>query len=353
MKDSLLLQIEKAKKSLLNSEVVCFPTETVMGLGVIYNDFSAYNKLNAVKERPEDKPYTMMLGDIQEIEKYAFVDERIKRVIETFMPGSLTVLLKANDNVPDYVTHKTGIIGIRVPTNKEAVELLKEINLPLLVPSANKSGQKPALDSEEAKDIFKNEVSAYIDGKCIGGQPSTIVDFTKGEPILIRKGPISFDAIKAIYNGHKFEDTVICYLIKDNKVLMLFRNKKEVDINKGKWIGVGGHIEKGETPLQAVIREVYEETSLHINKCESVAKITFFFKDDVEVMHVYTCFDYQGEVDFNCSEGTLKWIPLDELFSIPLWEGDKLFLKPIIDNEPYFEMNMRYEGDKLVEYKKI
>ena len=352
MDKSLLLQIEKAKKSLLSSGVVCFPTETVMGLGVIYNDVDAYNRLNVVKERPEDKPYTMMVKSIDEISKYAYIDEKIERVINRFMPGSITLLLKAKENVPEYVTHGTGVIGIRIPTNIEAGTLLKEVNIPLLVPSANKSGNKPALNSDEAKDIFGEEVSVYIDGMCLGEKPSTIVDFSKGEPVLIRKGPISFDAIKCVYDGHKFDDTVICYLFKNDKVLMLYRDKKDIDINKNKWIGVGGHIENKETPLDAVIREVKEETSLHINKCELVADITFFFRDDVEMMHVFTCSDFIGEVDYNCVEGTLKWIPLDELFSIPLWEGDKLFLKPILDKEPFFEMSMRYEGETLVEYKK-
>ena len=353
MDNSLLLQIEKAKKSLLQSGVVCFPTETVMGLGVVFNDINAYHRLNKVKERPEDKPYTMMVKSIDDISKYAFIDEKIERVINRFMPGSITLLLKAKGSVPDYVTHGTGVIGIRIPTNVEAVELLKEVGVPLLVPSANKSGNKPALNSDEAKDIFNEEVDAYIDGVCQSERPSTIVDFSKGEPSLIRKGPVSFEAIKAIYNGHKFDDTVICYLFKDNNVLMLFRNKKKKDINKEKWIGVGGHIEEGETPLEAVIRETYEETELHINKCELVAEVTFFFKEDVEMMRVFTCDDFSGEVNYDCSEGTLEWIPLEKLFSIPLWEGDKYFLKPILSKEPFFEMVMRYEDDKLVEYKKL
>ena len=346
-------EIILAKQSLLNHGVVCFPTETVMGLGVIYNDEVAYHKLNSVKERPEDKPYTMMVKSIDDIEKYAFVDEKIKRIINRFMPGSLTLLLKAKDNIPGYVTHNTGIIGIRIPTNKEAIDLLNEVGVPLLVPSANKSGNRPALNSKEARSIFGDEVDAYIDGECIGSIPSTIVDLSKGEPRLIRKGPLSFEGVFAVYNGHKFEDTVICYLMRDDRVLMLFRDKKVVDINKGKWIGVGGHIEDKETPLAAIIREVKEETSIKINKCNKVAKITFFFKNDVEVMHVFTCFDFDGEVNYNCLEGTLKWIPIHELFTIPLWEGDKLFLKPILDNKPYFEMHMRYEGDDLVEYKEI
>ena len=342
-----------AKTTLENHGVICFPTETVMGLGVFYNDYEAYLRLNIVKCRPEDKPYTMMVKSVDDIKDFAYVNEKIQRVINRFMPGSITLLLKAKDNVPSYVTHGTGVIGVRIPVNKEALDLLNGVEIPLLVPSANKSGEKPALSSGEAKHIFKDEVGAYIEGECSDNVPSTIVDLTKDEPVLIRKGPISFEAVKAVYHNHKFDDTVICYLIKDNKVLMLYRNKKIVDLNKGKWIGVGGHIENNETPIQAIKREVKEETNLVINECNKVAKITFFFKDDVEVMHVFTCFDFTGDVDYNCSEGTLKWIPLDDIFDINLWEGDKLFLKPILENKPYFEMHMHYDGDKLTEYKEI
>ena len=185
-------QTSEAKKALLNHGVIAFPTETVMGLGVLYNDFDAYNRLNRVKERPEDKPYTMMVKSRDDINKYAYVDDATQRVIDFFMPGSLTLLLKAKDVVPGFVTHNTGVIGIRIPTNKEAVELLNEVGEPLLVPSANKSGQKPALNSDEAKLIFGNEIDTYIEGTCLGEVPSTIVDLTKNEPFLIRKGPISF-----------------------------------------------------------------------------------------------------------------------------------------------------------------
>ena len=343
-------QIIKAKNHLFNHGVICFPTETVMGLGVLFNDYDAYKKLNIIKKRPEDKPYTMMVKDINEISKYAIVDEKIKGVIGAFMPGSLTLLLKAKENVPNYVTHNSGVIGIRIPTNKEAVDLLNEIDIPLLVPSANISGEKPALNSEEAKKIFNDEV-IYINGVSKGEIPSTIVDLSHDEPKLIRNGPLSFEGIKTIYNGHKFDDTVICYLIKNDEVLMMLRNKKEVDINKGKWIGVGGHIEKGESATQAIIREFKEETSLDISNVKEVATIYFRFNDDFERMQVFTCVDYQGEVNFDCVEGTLKWLSIDKLFDYNLWEGDKLFLKPIFNSTSYFEMDMRYDGDSLVEYK--
>ena len=199
MNKLLAHQIKKAAITLLKGGVVSFPTETVMGLGVVYNNHDAYDLLNKIKNRPEDKPYTMMVSSINEIEKYAFVSPKIKRVIEKFMPGSITILLPAKDNVPSYVTHNSGVIGIRIPTNEEAIELLRLVGTPLLVPSANKSGEKPALNSDEVKSIFPNEIGAIIEGESKGEIPSTIIDFSKNEPVLLRKGPILFDNVLKDY----------------------------------------------------------------------------------------------------------------------------------------------------------
>lgn len=197
--DILIEQINKACEALSNHGVIAFPTETVFGLGVLFNDFEAYTKLNIIKHRPEDKPYTMMVKNKESISLYAFVDEKIQRVINRFVPGSLTLLLKSKNNVPPYVTHNSGIIGIRVPTNKEAELLLKTIDMPLLVPSANRSGEKPGYNDNEVKDIFKDELDYIIKGCSTSNLPSTIVDFTKDTPILIRQGEISFEDILSIY----------------------------------------------------------------------------------------------------------------------------------------------------------
>lgn len=194
-------EILTAKKALLEGKVVCFPTETVMGLGVIYSSKKAYELLNVIKRRPEDKPYTLMLGNKEDINKYAFIDEKIKRVIDTFLPGSLTLLLKSRNNLPSWVTHNQGVVGIRIPSNIEALSLLKEVEIPLLVPSANRSGEKPALSELEAKNIFGDEVSAYISGKAISTLPSTIIDFSKDKPILIRQGEIAFEKVLEVYHG--------------------------------------------------------------------------------------------------------------------------------------------------------
>ena len=183
-------EFDLAKKELDNSKVIAFPTETVMGLGVYYDDYNAYNLLNKIKERPEDKPYTLMLGDINKIKDYAYIDNRASKIISSFMPGEITILLPAKSNVPNYVTHNTGVIGIRVPNLDDLRDFLNYIDRPLLVPSANKSGKKPAMSDKEVKNIFNNEISYIFEGKAIGGVPSTIVDLTNKEVKIYREGNI-------------------------------------------------------------------------------------------------------------------------------------------------------------------
>ena len=102
--------LNNAFKALNNHQVIAFPTETVFGLGVFYDDEKAYELLNKVKNRREDKPYTMMLDDVSKISEYAFISDKYLPIIKKYMPGSLTILVRAKANVPSYVTHGTGII---------------------------------------------------------------------------------------------------------------------------------------------------------------------------------------------------------------------------------------------------
>lgn len=199
----LIDEYKIAKAVLDDSQVISFPTETVMGLGVYFDDYKAYQLLNKVKERPEDKPYTLMLGDVNDIEKYAYVTSRDKIIINSFMPGQITILLKAKDSVPGYVTHNTGIIGIRVPDFDLVKDFIKYVNKPLLVPSANKSGQKPALTYKEVIDIFKKEVGFVFKFDSLGQKPSTIIDLSKEEVKILREGNISLNDINKVLKGEK------------------------------------------------------------------------------------------------------------------------------------------------------
>ena len=188
----------KALEALNNHQVIAFPTETVFGLGVFYDDEKAYNLLNQVKNRREDKPYTMMLSDVKEISNYAFIKDKYLPIVNKYMPGSLTILVNAKSCVPAYVTHNTGVIGIRIPSNKEALDLLKFVKKPLLVPSANKADQKPALSADEVRAIFKDEIAVIIPGEISSGEPSTIIDITGDEIKLIRKGPILLEELNRL-----------------------------------------------------------------------------------------------------------------------------------------------------------
>ena len=201
-KEQLAKEVSIAKEKLFNHGVVAFPTETVMGLAVLFNDRMAYDKLNTIKRRPEDKPYTLMLKAKEEIYKYAVINERAKKVIDAFIPGSITILVPLKEgSVPEYVTHGMHVLGVRVPENEESLALLNEVGSPLLVPSANRSGETPALNDKEVKDIFSDEVDFIISGEAKKNKPSTIVDLTGETPKVVREGPISLDEILKIWNS--------------------------------------------------------------------------------------------------------------------------------------------------------
>ncbi len=147
-------------------------------------------------------------------------------------------------------------------------------------------------------------------------------------------------------------ETTLCYIEKDNKYLMLHRIKKENDINKDKWIGIGGKLECGETPLACVIRETLEETGLIlINPC--LRGIVNFHSSiyPSEKMYLFTCTDFNGTIK-ECDEGILEWVDKDKITTLPLWEGDKIFLKALNNGEKDFEITLNYDKDKLVSHKK-
>ena len=191
-------QIQEAAYHLLNSGVVAFPTETVMGVGVVYDDEFAYNRLNIIKRRPEDKPYALMLQDPDQISLFAKLTKEGKIIADAFLPGPLTLLLPAKDNVPVWVTHGTGVIGIRVTPYPDTLLLLTYTGKPLLAPSANRSGEKPAMSSEEVKEIFGEELDFIVEGKAEGGSPSTIIDLTGENYKIIRQGPITKEMIDEV-----------------------------------------------------------------------------------------------------------------------------------------------------------
>ena len=148
-------------------------------------------------------------------------------------------------------------------------------------------------------------------------------------------------------NGLK-ECTTLCYIENDGKYLMMYRSKKKDDENKGKYIGPGGHLEPGETPEECVLREVKEETGLTLTDYKLRGLITFVFENKDELAFLYTSDKFEGTLNEDCNEGRLEWVDKDSLKSVPLWEGDKIFLRLLNERESYFSLKLVYEGDRLV-----
>lgn len=143
--------------------------------------------------------------------------------------------------------------------------------------------------------------------------------------------------------------TTLCYIEKENKYLMLHRVKKKVDVNKDKWIGIGGHFEPGESPEECLLREAKEETGLTLISWRFRGIVTFQAEGwDTEYMCLYTGDRFEGEL-ISCEEGTLEWVEKDKLTSLNLWEGDKIFLKLLAEEAPFFSLKLRYSGDRLME----
>ena len=146
--------------------------------------------------------------------------------------------------------------------------------------------------------------------------------------------------------------TTLCYIEKEGKYLMLHRVKKYHDINAGKWIGVGGHVENGETPEECLLREVKEETGLTLTAYRLRGLVTFL--SDVcepELMCVFTADAFDGEL-IECDEGELAWVEKSDVLGLPTWEGDRVFLERLLSgDERFFSIKLRYEGDRLVEKK--
>lgn len=144
--------------------------------------------------------------------------------------------------------------------------------------------------------------------------------------------------------------STLCYIEKDGKYLMLHRTKKKNDINKEKWIGVGGKFEEGESPEECVIREVKEETGLILKNYQLRCIVTYVSTTwETEYMYVFTSDEFEGDL-IDCNEGELQWIDKDKVTQLKTWEGDKIFLEKIQKDNTFFTLKFNYNGEKLVKY---
>ena len=141
--------------------------------------------------------------------------------------------------------------------------------------------------------------------------------------------------------------TTICYLSVNGRTLMIHRIKKKNDVNHDKWIGIGGKFEHGESPEECILREFAEETGLTPTGLSYRGIITFLSEDWCEYMHLFTATGYEGRLR-ECDEGVLEWVPDDRLTALPIWEGDKVFLRLLAERERFFSLKLVYEGERLV-----
>jgi len=144
-------------------------------------------------------------------------------------------------------------------------------------------------------------------------------------------------------------NSTLCYVLRGNDVLMLHRVKKKNDINKDKWIGIGGKFEEDESPDECLLREAMEETGLTLTRWQCRGIVTFLNTDcDGEYMYLFTADGFEGELKV-CDEGDLQWVSREFLDSLPTWEGDRIFLDLLWQDAPFFLLTLRYDHDKLVE----
>jgi L-threonylcarbamoyladenylate synthase len=188
-------QLEKVAEILDREGVVAFPTDTVYGLAVRCDSPNAILRMKEAKQRPESKPFPMMVHSLAQIEAVASLDERDHRLIKRWMPGALTMIFAKRPEVPDIVTNGFDTIGIRMPDDPWILELIGKLNCALLVPSANLSGETPACDSDEVLRQLDGRIDAVILGKSGAKVASTIID-TREETIkIIRQGKLTLDEI--------------------------------------------------------------------------------------------------------------------------------------------------------------
>ncbi len=191
--------LHEACECLKSGGVVAFPTDTVYGLGVVYDQLDALNRLKLSKGRPDNKPIPMMIASIEQIDQVAYTNERVQKLTKAFMPGGFTIILKKRENVSDVITNGFDTIALRMPDDEFILSLIKMIAKPLLVTSANLSGQATGVYFEDVKRDFDGRIDMIIEGKCQGLVSSTIVDVSTETLKIVRQGPINEKEIQKVW----------------------------------------------------------------------------------------------------------------------------------------------------------
>jgi len=189
-------EIDKIVEILKNDGVVAVPTDTVYGLCANMNSVKAKTKLELIKKRLPNKSYPIMCNNIDQIKDLAIVTPKIEKLINAFMPGPITLIIKKTEKVPNYIHEKN--VGIRMATTKELKKIIELLGAPVLMTSANKSGETVCKTIEEIEEKLP-EIDGILEGTVSIGQASTIVDCTSNDFKIIREGPIKLEEIEKLY----------------------------------------------------------------------------------------------------------------------------------------------------------
>lgn len=182
----------KAVAALLQAgKVVAFPTDTVYGLGVVYENEEALEALKMSKGRPDNKPIPTMVSSIEQMQQIAVMDEQAITLAKAFMPGAFTMILKKQEHLPSYITNGFDTVGIRMPQDTFILELITACGKPLLVTSANVSGEETGIYDTQVLAQLDGRIDAIVMGEAIGKVASTIVDLSSGNVKIVREGPIT------------------------------------------------------------------------------------------------------------------------------------------------------------------
>jgi L-threonylcarbamoyladenylate synthase len=195
--------IALATSVLRQGGLVVFPTDTVYGVGAAVDRPEAVARIYLVKGRPLDRPIPVLISSLDQIERLVTrVDERVRRLAEAFWPGALTIVLPAQDWLPEEIVRDTGAVGLRMPDHPVALAVIEASGGALATTSANRSGEKEACTAEEALEALGDRVELIIDGGCSpGGVPSTVVAVADDSLRILRVGALDPELVERVYRG--------------------------------------------------------------------------------------------------------------------------------------------------------
>lgn len=197
-----LEKLKEPAKVISDGGIVVFPTETVYGIGTNGLDENAVKRLYEVKQRPIEKPISLLVSNMEMVKQIAKdITEKEYKIMETFFPGPLTIILKKKENVPDVITAGKETVGVRIPSGEIARKLVEYANVPIAAPSANISGEPSGTNIQDIIKSFGGQVDYFIDGgECKIGIASTIVQVIDGVPHILREGSITKEQIEKLIN---------------------------------------------------------------------------------------------------------------------------------------------------------